>query len=56
MLFLMKMLEAELKVRENPLVINEFEERHKKVFNRVTQANPINLLSRNFIEYREFVE
>lgn len=54
--FLMKMLEAELKVRENPLAMNEMEDRHKKVFNRVTQANPINLISRDFISYREFVE
>ena len=48
--FLMRMLETELKIRNNPLEMNKLNEQQKKVFNRVTKANPTNILATPFIE------
>ncbi len=47
--FIMKMVEAELRVRANPLRMNKLKPHQKALFNRVTKANPVNILSRPFI-------
>jgi len=51
--FLMKMLETELKIRSNPLEMKNATDEQKRVFNRVTKANPVNILDTSFIEKTE---
>jgi len=47
--FLMRMVETELKIRKDPLYMKKLTEQQKVVFNRVTKANPNNILSTPFI-------
>lgn len=47
--FLQQMLSVELRVRDNPLLIKDLLIEQKRVFNRVTKSNPVNLLSTEFI-------
>ena len=48
--FLMDILRKELQVREKPSLLDTLSLKKKQIFNRVTKANPVNLLDRDWIE------
>jgi len=47
--FLMKMMEAEYRVRMDPMRQKKYKDKQRQVFNRVTKAYPENLLCRPFL-------
>lgn len=47
--FIAKLLQAELKLRQGFTLMQDLKEHEIRPFNRTTKANPINLLSRDFI-------
>jgi hypothetical protein len=48
--FLMKMLETELKVRNDPFLMKKLPDHQKHIFNRVTKSNPVNILDQDFVD------
>jgi len=48
--FLMKMLQMEIVVRNDPTKAKRYPENQRRILNRVTQANPVNILDRDFLE------
>lgn len=49
---LARLVWTEVLVRETCAIPPELEEKQRQVFNRVTKANPVNLLGRDFVEAR----
>ena len=48
--FILKLLQAELKLRHGLIELKSLSVKQIQAFNRVTKANPTNLLDRDFIE------
>ena len=48
--FVAYLLHHELRARENPNIVPHLSDKAKRVLNRVTKSNPVNILARDFIQ------